>query len=750
MIDKATVAKIQDAADIVEVVSDYVHLTRRGANYMGLCPFHNERTPSFSVSPRRNFCYCFSCHKGGSPVNFIMEKEGISYHDALLQLAKKYGIKVEERELSDKEKEERSERESLMVAAEWAMKQMESDLRDTGEGRDVGLTYLYGRGVTDEAIKAFHLGYAIDKSNHLTPLMKRAGFETEVLRRLGLTGVAAEGREYDKYRGRVIFPIFNPSGKIVAFGGRDLKGGIAKYINSPESILYSKSSELYGIFQAKSEIVRQDRCYLVEGYLDVIGMWQSGMKNVVASSGTALTDGQIALIHRFTDNVTLIYDGDSAGIKAALRGVDMLLRHKLKVSVIVLPDGHDPDSFARANTPEHFRKYIEGHQTDFITFKTNVLMKDAADNPSARAEAIGSVVNSIANIPDKITRQVYLSRSSRILGIDEATLKEASERARRAMPSRNYRGESDERQTPGEPRQNEATSTSQAALDPTLGRQLSEASQLKKEPLQPLERRLIWLAVRYGFLPMHLKISEEEDEQEEYLDTDVVGFIADELEADDLQLSVELYRKAFGIIRSLTADFERRREEIRQEIERVSRETKEKERAEIAAKGLSVAEIRIEEQRLEERVENEAKEKMLDFCRHFASDILVNHEDDGTRLLATELVNDREPLSAIFFRDGRKPFEDSNLEFYVPRAMNEYKAEIFEMEYKRLQSEIARLEDEEAPMEDIFRLQRRLMKLSKVRLKLNQIMGDRVIDPRFVKVSSPEHKTPGQMTPPNI
>ena len=355
MIDKATVGKIMDAANIVEVVSDYVHLIRRGANYVGLCPFHNERTPSFSVSPKRNFCYCFSCKKGGSPVNFIMEKEGLNYHDALLTLAKKYGIKVEERELTDEERARQGRREAMLVANEWAMLEMSKNLTSTEEGRSVGLSYLYKRGVTEDAVKRYRLGYALESPGALLDAARRKGIAQETLQELGLVGVSQNGKPYDRFRGRVIFPVFNPSGKVVAFGGRDLKGGPAKYVNSPESDLYKKSNELYGIFQAKSEIVRQDRCYLVEGYLDVIGMYMAGVENVVASSGTALTDGQIAMIHRFTNRITLIYDGDSAGIKAAFRGMDMLLSHKMEVSLVLLPDGHDPASYATSQTPEAFR-----------------------------------------------------------------------------------------------------------------------------------------------------------------------------------------------------------------------------------------------------------------------------------------------------------------------------------------------------------------------------------------------------------
>ncbi|MDE6234957.1 MAG: DNA primase [Muribaculaceae bacterium] len=569
MIDKATVQRIKDTANIVEVVSDYVHLTRRGANYMGLCPFHNERTPSFSVNPRRNICHCFSCGKGGSPVNFIMEKEGISYYDALKQLAKKYGIKVEERELTPEERRLATEREGMLIAAEAAMKQMEEDLIHTDEGRDIGISYLYGRGVTDEAIKAFHLGYALDKGNHLTGILQRQGFDITTLRSLGITGVSKAGNNYDKYRGRVIFPIMNSSGKVVGFGGRDLKGGPAKYINSPESVLYHKNNELYGIYQAKNEIVRQGRCYLVEGYLDVISMWQSGLKNVVASSGTALTDGQIATIHRFAPNITLVYDGDAAGIKAALRGIDMLLSHKLKVSVLLLPDGHDPDSFARANTPEQFREYVEQHSCDIIRFKMDVLMKDAGDDPQKKASVVGSVVDSIACIPDGVERTVYVGECARIMHLDEAAVAAAVERSRikvieqqkqerrRREAERLYPISSDSAvetsnasnptstgvpatginplsdssdtnpsQSPEELTQEQnfqsatdATTPLTAPLvsgnpDPLL-RQISRKVSADSNPMVPFEKRVIELLIKYGYLIWDTPIANEGEQNPE-------------------------------------------------------------------------------------------------------------------------------------------------------------------------------------------------------------------------------------------
>ncbi len=513
MIDKATVQKIKDTADIVEVVGDYVHLIRRGGNYMGLCPFHNERTPSFSVNRRKNFCYCFSCKKGGSPVNFIMEKEGLSYHEALLHLARRYGIKVEERELTDEERRRQSERESMLVANEWAMRLMEHDLTETDEGRDVGLSYLQGRGVTDEAIAAFHLGYALDRGSHLTGSALKAGYPLDVFKQLGLVGTSQQGRDYDRFRGRVIFPILNTSGKVIAFGGRDLKGGLAKYINSPESELYKKSNELYGIYQARSAIVREDKCFLVEGYMDVIGMWQSGMKNVVASSGTALTDGQIALIHRFTDNITLIYDGDAAGVKASLRGIDMLLSHKMNVKTLRLPPEDDPDSFARKNTPEEFRAYVAEHETDIIRYKAQVMLAEMKNDPQQRIAAINSVVESIAHIPDVVSRDVYIRECASLLGISEEAIAKAVAKAvaevvekRRRERMRREFPEAMQPTPVSAPGTDVAGVSGQPASAPALPHEVRQqplAVGLRTQvfPLARAEQALMRYCVRYGYMP---------------------------------------------------------------------------------------------------------------------------------------------------------------------------------------------------------------------------------------------------------
>lgn len=725
MIDKATVQKIKNTADIVEVVSDYVHLTRRGANYMGLCPFHNERTPSFSVNRRRNFCFCFSCKKGGSPVNFIMEKEGISYHDALLQLAKKYGIKVEERELSDEEKEARTERESLIVANEWAMKQFEDNLRKTDEGRDVGLQYLYSRGVTEEAIKAFHLGYAIDNGSHLTPLMLKAGFELDTLQKLGLTGINGAGSKYDKFRGRVIFPVLNTTGKVVAFGGRDLKGGPAKYINSPESTLYKKSNELYGIFQAKSEMVRSNNCFLVEGYLDVIGMWQSGLTNVVASSGTALTDGQIALIHRFTDRVTLIYDGDGAGVKAALRGMDMLLSHKMKVKVVLLPDGEDPDSFARKHSPEEFRAYIKQNEKDVIRFKIDVLLKESAGDPQQRTIAVNSVIQTIANIPDDPERSIYIGECSRLMNIDEGTVSAAVERARYSIIQDRKKRRELNKYPDNEISVNSSTETIATSVqDSAIARSIAEKTLKEFQPLRPLEERLMELTIKNAFLPAYNLTTEEKLENMEALS--VVEFIRDELMADEIVFSVPEFQLLFDSIINLIPEFKSDKMHFENELaSRIS--SKEKEGLEsIASKGLSIAEIKKAEAILEEHLNRIKENETYEFARHYAGDILVSHENDIIRNLAISLISEKHILSNLFSQSPQDNHDSDELNTTIIRALNELKGEILNLRISEL---TLRMSDTNENDSTLSALQMQLLKLMEIRKKLAISIGERIVSP---------------------
>ena len=736
MIDPATVDRIKSTAQILDVVGDYVHLIRRGSGYMGLCPFHNERTPSFSVSPQRNYCYCFSCKKGGSPVNFIMEKEGLTYYEALLHLAKKYGIEVQERELTPEEQERRSAREAMLVANEWAMRKMEEDLLQTDEGRDVGLSYITQRGVTDEARKAFHIGYALDKGTHMTESARKAGFNIDVFKALGLTGTSQQGREYDRFRGRVIFPILNTAGKVIAFGGRDLKGGLAKYVNSPESDLYKKSNELYGIFQAKGTIVSEDKCYLVEGYMDVIGMWQSGMKNVVASSGTALTDGQIAMIHRFTNNITLIYDGDAAGIKASLRGIDMLLAHKMNVKVMLLPDGHDPDSFAKANTPEQFRKYVAEHETDIIRYKAQVLLKDVANDPQKRITAVNSVVESVAHIEDPIARDVYVQECSAILGVADSTIAKAVAKARTALlerlrKERNYKLAANTPHSPSnpivpdvQPETNQAQTPDVNYVDPSSLNPAKKKTESRpaENPLYPLEYAVMRYCVRYGF--MNVCTYTGDDGNEYFLN--VCEFVSDELEVDGVEFTTEAFSRIFSTLKELKAKFDQDFENECQAIETEIESKRAKGIDEIAKKDLSVAEIKREEKELEERLEEYRNHRQTDFARDYSSRMLCSHEDDQVRSVSIQLACEKHQLSQIYQKDGTYEPESERLMTLVPRAITEWKNEILNCKIKALMDKFKEV-SMTGDSEGVQKIQMELTKLMHLRTQVAKDIGDRII-----------------------
>ena len=425
MIDHATIERIKDAANIVEVVSEFVTLRKSGSNYKGLCPFHDEKTPSFYVSPARGTCHCFGCGKGGNPVGFIMEHEQMTYPEALRWLARKYHIEIKERELSDDEKREQSERESMFIVNEWAASYFQHLMHDTADGVAIGMQYFRSRGFRDDIVSKFQLGFDSTDRRALAQEALRKGYKEDFLLKTGICYKNDRGELIDRYAGRVIFPWIGISGKVVGFGGRLLdsrtKGVNQKYVNSPDSEIYHKDRELYGIYQAKKAIAKEDRVYMVEGYTDVISMHQCGIENVVANSGTALSVHQIHILHRFTSNITLLYDGDAAGIHAALRGTDMLLSEGMNLKVLLLPDGDDPDSFARKHSAEDFRKYIEEHQTDFIEFKTDLLLRIERD-PLKRSEAINSVVRSISFVTNPILRDTYLHDCSVRMGINEATL----------------------------------------------------------------------------------------------------------------------------------------------------------------------------------------------------------------------------------------------------------------------------------------------------------------------------------------
>ena len=427
MIDRPTIDRIMDATKIEEVVSEFVTLKKRGVNYIGLCPFHNDSHPSFSVSPTRGICHCFTCGKGGNAINFLMELEQMTYPDALRWLAKKYHIEIKERELSSEEKQRESERESMFIVNEWAAKYFQNILQNDVDGRAIGMQYFRSRGFRDDIIKKFQLGFSLNQRTALADAAVKEGYNPKYLAATGVL-IASDkepGRYFDRFSGRAIFPWFSVSGKVVAFGGRVLdsrtKGVNQKYVNSPDSEIYHKERELYGLYQAKKAIAKEDCVFMVEGYTDVISMHQCGIENVVANSGTALSVHQIRLLHRFTNNIVLLYDGDAAGVHAALRGTNMLLEEEMNVKVLFLPDGNDPDSFARNHTAEQFRQYIADNQTDFIQFKTDIMLKGVTD-PVKRSEAINSIVESISKIKNQITRASYITDCSHRLGVNEAVI----------------------------------------------------------------------------------------------------------------------------------------------------------------------------------------------------------------------------------------------------------------------------------------------------------------------------------------
>ena len=434
MIDRPTIAKIMDATKIEEVVSEFVTLKKRGINYVGLCPFHNDSNPSFSVSPTRGICHCFTCGKGGNAINFLMELEQMTYPDALRWLAKKYKIEIQERELTNEEKQRESERESMFIVNDWAAKYFQDILLHDVDGIAIGMAYFRGRGFRDDIIRKFQLGFALPKRTALAEAAKAAGYNPKYLVDTGLCfkvdkdeagNKSGEDKILDRFSGRAIFPWFSVSGKVVAFGGRVLdsrtKGISQKYVNSPDSVIYHKERELYGLYQAKKAIAKENCVFMVEGYTDVISMHQCGIENVVANSGTSLSVHQIRLLHRFTSNIVLLYDGDNAGIHAALRGTDMLLEEEMNVKVLFLPDGNDPDSFARSHSAEEFRRYIQENQTDFIQFKTDILLRGVTD-PVKRSQAINSIVESISKIKNQITRASYITDCSHRLGVNEAII----------------------------------------------------------------------------------------------------------------------------------------------------------------------------------------------------------------------------------------------------------------------------------------------------------------------------------------
>ena len=524
MIDRLTVEKIKDAANIVDVVSEFVSLRRSGANYKGLCPFHNERTPSFFVSPSRGICHCFSCGRGGTPINFIMEHEQMTYVEALRWLARKYNIEIKERELTDKERQEQSERDSMFIVNEWAADYFKQILLESEGGNSIGLQYFRSRGFRDDIISKFHLGYDVQDRHQLAREAQAKGYQLDFLLKTGICYKNDRSEYIDRYAGRVIFPWLSVSGKIVGFGGRLLdsrtKGVAQKYVNSPDSEIYHKDQLLYGIYQAKKAISREDRVYMVEGYTDVISMHQCGIENVVANSGTALSVHQIRMLHRFTSNITLLYDGDAAGIHAALRGTDMILAEGMNIKVLVLPDGDDPDSFARKHSSADFKQYIEDHQVDFIQFKTNLMLNGVTD-PAKRSEAINSIVQSIAVVPNQILRDTYIHDCAQRLNIAESTLINTMNKFIREAQDRMNKTPNTEVQ-----QANSASATTQKYIN--------------NPSIPKVETMLMQVIIRHGDFIIYRDI---EDEEGNLINLTVAEWINYSLSAENLRFSVEIYNR---------------------------------------------------------------------------------------------------------------------------------------------------------------------------------------------------------------
>ena len=525
MIDRATIDKIMDATNIVDVVGEFVTLRKAGVNYKGLCPFHDDKTPSFMVSPSKQICKCFACGEGGTAINFLMKHEQITYPEALRWLAKKYNIEIQEKELTEEEKKEQSDRESMFIVNDWAMHYFQDVMKNDPDGIAIGRQYFRSRGIRDDIIEKFNLGYALQKRDALVLAAQKAGYQAEFLEKTGLC-IKGEKGLHDRYAGRVIFPWFNVSGRVVAFGGRLLdsrtKGVQQKYVNSPDSEIYHKERELYGLFQAKKAIAKEDRVYMVEGYTDVIAMHQCGLENVVANSGTALSTHQIRLLRRFTQNITLLYDSDEAGsdeagIHAAMRGTDMLLAEGMNIKVLLLPDGDDPDSFSRKHSAQELKDYIEQNQTDFITFKIHQTVENVTD-PVKRSEAIGGIVKSISMIPDQILRSTYLSELSQRMGIKEQTL----------LNSMNgmIRKDLEEKE-----KEQERELNRQGGQEPPADNSLMQSALNTLSPSNEVERLLIQSVVRDGEKVIYENV---ETDNGEVINLTVAQYISYDLGQDNL------------------------------------------------------------------------------------------------------------------------------------------------------------------------------------------------------------------------
>ncbi len=701
MIDQPTIDRILDAANIVDVVSEFVTLRKRGVNYVGLCPFHDDKSPSFYVSPAKNICKCFACGEGGTAVHFIMKHEQIGYFDALRFLAKKYNIEIAERELSDEEKRVRSDRESMFIVNAWAQQYFSQMLHEHVEGKTVGMRYFIERGFREDTIRKFQLGYSLDQRDALYQQALRKGYKKEYLEKTGLVIAYENGNVNDRFRGRVIFPVHSLSGKVVAFGGRVLKKDekTAKYVNSPESPIYHKSNELYGIYFAKQAIVKADRCYLVEGYTDVISMHQSGVENVVASSGTALTHGQIRLIHRFTNNITVLYDGDAAGIKAAIRGIDLLLDEGMNVKVVLLPDGEDPDSFARSHSATEFTEFIRQHETDFIRFKTKLLLADAGNDPVKRAALIGDIIRTIAIVPDDITRTIYIRECSAMMEIDEQVVLNQVNKQRLSKNEQKSSVPVTNRSTteilppdysisepsgqmqevpvataepvsdqlppdfPPPPEEEFSGSNEMPEIPPSAPVEETQVMTRQRSPYEAFEIALLRYVVRYGERVLYDYVDEETKER---IVMRVAEFIRDDLERDDLSFYTPIFK-----------------------------------------------------QMLDEAA-NRCGEETFIAHRYFLS-----HPDPLVSRVAANLMSEKYQLSKYHFKFREVEQEEDKLDQLVVRDLFAFKEAYIMRQLKEKQEQLKQLSS--ADPEQIMTVMKEIAQLNEIKKVLSKELGERII-----------------------
>lgn len=770
MIDQHTVDRIIEAANIVEVVSDFVTLRRRGANYVGLCPFHDEKTPSFSVSPARGICKCFSCGKGGNSVHFVMEHEQITFYEALKYLARKYNIEIQEKQLTEEEKQRKTDRESMLIVNEYAQKFFTTNLLENAEGRSIGLTYFRERGFGEDIINKFGLGYSPEKRDALAQDAIKRGYKKEYLVKTGLCLETQQGALYDRYKGRVIFPIHSLSGKVIAFGGRILRKDekSAKYVNSPESEVYRKSDVLYGIYHAKQAIVKNDFCYLVEGYTDVLSMHQAGIENVVASSGTSLTPGQIRLIHRFTNNITVLYDGDAAGIKASLRGIDLILQEGMNIKVVLLPDGDDPDSFSKKQSAADFTEYIKAHETDFIRFKTNLLLQGAGNDPIKRATLIGDIVQSISIIPDTILRSVYVQDCSRLLNVDEQMLlrevnkirrnkrekeiadtdkKQREQREKQSYPEVTIPSQiNNETLTPPHttqeapwtdeniPSNNISDDTQLPPLEtyseiPPISEDVNhspaiEITSVSKEDkiITECERTLARYILRYGFAEIA-----QYDENGECHPCEVLNYILQELAADDVTISHPIYHRLIEEAQSIDHDAAHQyaelklnhhlpalREALQQELDAINKQASPEEKL-----------LNLAEERFHEACEKVRHEAYISYIGH----TFINSADMQISATAIDMMNDRHQLSKIHTKYQVIERDIDRLNTLIPRAVFELKDAILMRRIETLRNTLRTQQSTLSP-DEIGHVMQQIAQYMEVRKSLALYLGERIVPAR--------------------